>query len=80
MLPTPPVKSPCISKRLLHAYGNMYRQQPNVQTHTLHTVTLTYIGKSARGGRGQPPPPAEAKPSLAAKLAPEGRHAFLDAI
>ena len=24
MLPTPPVKSPCISTRLLNAYGNMY--------------------------------------------------------
>ena len=25
------------------------KQQPNVQTHTLHTVTLTYIGKPAWG-------------------------------
>ena len=45
-------------------------------------VTLTYIGKSAWGGGGQSQalPPAEAKPSLAAKLAPQGRHAFLEAI
>ena len=51
-------------------------KQPNVQTHTLHTVTLTCIGKSAWGGGAPPPPsqpptPTQAQPSLAAKLAPQ---------
>ena len=50
------------------------KQQPNVQTHTLHTVTLTYIGKSAWGGRGPAPNPhprrSQAKPCCQA--APTG--------
>ena len=59
MLPTPPVKSPCISKRLLNAYGNMYW---STDAHATYWVILSHLHTSGRphGGEGAspgPPPP-----------------------
>ena len=72
MLPTPPVKSPCISTRLLNAYGNMYsnRQTTTTCTDAHTTYCHTYIHREVRtGGKGPAPSPcgSQAKPCCQAR-------------
>ena len=60
--------------------GMQSQEKPN---HAANSPGHTYVHRKVRMGGGappQPPTPAKAKPSLAAKLAPQGRHAFLEAI